>query len=120
MHRILVVDDEDGIREWLTQLLEASGHRVVTAKDGLEAKQIAGRQAFDIMITDISMPNEEGLGIIHALRKTQPGLKIIAISGANGEALVDAQLLGANAALVKPFTAEMILKAIAAAQTVSK
>lgn len=112
MHQILVVDDEDGMREWLTEILVASGHRVCTAKDGLEAKKLATRQTFDLMITDISMPNEEGLGIIRALRKAHPGLKIIAISGAYAAALMDAKMLGANAALAKPFTSEMLMNCI--------
>ncbi len=112
--QILVVDDEEGMRDWLTELLEEHGHQVVTAKDGLEAKRLAARQSFDLMITDISMPNEEGLGIIHALRKTHPRLKIIAISGANADALMDAKLLGAAAALSKPFTSAMLLQCISA------
>ncbi len=110
--RILVVDDEAGMRDWLMEVLEGCGHRVFTAQDGLEAKRLAARQTFDLMITDISMPNEEGLGIIRALRKTQAALKIIAMSGANADALLDAKLLGANVALAKPFTSEMLLKCI--------
>lgn len=108
--RILVVDDEEGIRDWLTDVLQGWGHQVITAKDGLEAKRLAARQDVDLLITDILMPNEEGLGIIRALRKTQPRLKIISMSGANSDALVDSKLLGANAALAKPFTADLLLK----------
>jgi CheY-like chemotaxis protein len=107
---ILVVDDEEGMRDWMAEILQGCGHRVFTAKDGLEARKFAARHPFDLMITDISMPNEEGLGIIRSLRKAHPGLKIIAISGSYAEALSDAKLLGANAALAKPFTAEMLLK----------
>jgi CheY-like chemotaxis protein len=110
MQRILVVDDEEAIRDWLCAILEGFGHLVFTAKDGLEAKRLAARQTLDLMITDISMPNEEGLGIIRALRKTHPGLKIIAMSGSNAEALLDAKLMGAGAVLAKPFTAEIVLK----------
>jgi CheY-like chemotaxis protein len=110
--RILVVDDEEGVRDWLAEILEGHGHRVFTARDGLEAKQLARRQPLDLMITDISMPNEEGLGIILALRKTHPEIKIIAMSGANAEALMDAKLMGAGATLAKPFTSEMVLKCI--------
>ncbi len=109
---ILVVDDEEGMREWMADILQGCGHRVFTAKDGVEARQLAAHQPLDLMITDISMPNEEGLGIIRALHKAHPGLKIIAISGAFAEALSDAKLLGANAALAKPFTSEMLLKCI--------
>jgi CheY-like chemotaxis protein len=111
--RILVVDDEPAIREWLDELLTGCGYQVFTAKDGLQAKRLAAREALDVMITDISMPDEEGLGVIRALRKTHPGLKIIAMSGSYAEALMDAKLLGANAALTKPFTSETVLKCIA-------
>jgi DNA-binding response OmpR family regulator len=110
--RVLVVDDEDGLREWLADILEARGHHVFTAKDGVEAKKLAQRQPLDLMITDISMPNEEGLGIICSFRKAHPEVKIIAMSGSNPEALIDAKLLGAKAALSKPFTSEMVLKCI--------
>jgi DNA-binding response OmpR family regulator len=110
--RTLVADDDAGICDWLTEVLEANGHQVFTVKDGLEAKRLATRQALDLVITDISMPNEEGLGIIRALRKAHPGLKIIAISGGNAEALMDAKLLGAAATLAKPFTSAMLLKCI--------
>jgi DNA-binding response OmpR family regulator len=110
--RILVVDDEAGIRDWLAEVLAACGHRVFTAKDGVEAKQLARRQPLDLMITDISMPNEDGIGIVCALRKAHPDLKIIAISGSNADALMDAKLLGASATLTKPFTSEMVLNCI--------
>ena len=110
--RVLVVDDEDGMRDWLAEILTGSGHHVFTAKDGLEAKRLAQQQPLDLMITDISMPNEEGLGIICAFRKAHPEVKIIAMSGSNPAALVDAKLLGAKAALTKPFTSETVLKCI--------
>jgi CheY-like chemotaxis protein len=108
--RILVVDDEEGMREWLATVLEGLGHQVFTAQDGVEARRLATRMALDFLITDISMPNEEGLGTIRALRKAYPGLKIIAMSGANPESLMDAKLLGAHAVLQKPFTSDMLLK----------
>ena len=71
---------------------------------------LAERQIFDLMLTDISMPEEEGLGLIHAIRKKRPDIKIIAISGKDPETLTDAKLLGANAALRKPVTATTILQ----------
>jgi len=108
--RILVVDDEEGMRDWLSEVLEGCGHRVFTARDGVEALSLARRQALNLVITDISMPNEDGLGIVCALRKAHPEIKIIAMSGAFAAVLKDAKLLGANAALVKPFTSEMLLK----------
>jgi PAS domain S-box-containing protein len=111
--RILVVDDEPGMRGWLQEVLEEAGHQVFTAQDGLEARALAKVHAIDLVITDISMPNEEGLGMIRGLRKAHSNVKIIAISGAFGpDILADAKLLGANAALTKPMTAETVLQCV--------
>jgi DNA-binding NtrC family response regulator len=110
--RILVVDDEAGMRGLLSEILEGAGHQVFTARDGLEARAIAKRQRLDFVITDISMPNEEGLGLIRAIRKEHSGLKIIATSGGDPEVLIDAKLLGADAALRKPVTAEKLLQCV--------
>jgi DNA-binding response OmpR family regulator len=110
--RILVVDDEEGMREWLAEVLQSAGHQVFTARDGLEAKSLAKRQALELVITDISMPNEEGLGTIRFLRKMHPDVKIIALSGVDPEVLQDAKILGANAALTKPVTMKMLLKCL--------
>jgi DNA-binding NtrC family response regulator len=111
---ILVVDDDAGMREWLTEVLEAVGHCVFTAPDGLEAKSLAKREALDVVITDVSMPNEEGLGLILGLRRSHPGLKIIVLSGSDPEALQDAVLLGAYAAFRKPVTSKTVLECIGA------
>ena len=111
--RILVVDDEAGMRSWLTEVLEGAGNQVVAARDGLEARTLARQNALDLVITDISMPNGEGLGLIRALRREHPELKIVAISGAFGpDILIDAQLLGANAGLSKPITKELVLQCV--------
>lgn len=66
----------------------------------------------DLLITDISMPNEEGLGLIRAMRKACPATKIIALSGTDPETLRDAKLLGAQAALRKPVAADVVLQCI--------
>jgi len=110
MARILIAEDDIGLREWLAEIILGAGHQVVTAADGLQAKSLAKRQIFDVMLTDISMPEEEGLGLIHAIRKERPDIKIIAISGKDPETLADAKLLGANAALRKPVSAKVILQ----------
>jgi DNA-binding response OmpR family regulator len=110
---ILVVDDDPGMREWLSDILEGSGHQVFRAQDGLEAKSLAKRHSLALVITDISMPNEEGLGMILAMRKAHPELKIIALSGKDPETLMDAKLMGAHAALRKPVTAKVLLQCVA-------
>jgi len=109
---ILVVEDETGMREWLTEILQGASHQICTARDGVEARSLAQRHALDLVITDISMPNEEGLGMILAMRKAYPKLKIIVISGKDPDILMDAKLLGAHAALRKPVTAKIVLQSV--------
>lgn len=114
MARILIADDSSEFREWLAEVLTGAGHSVAAARDGLEAQSLARRGPFDLAVTDISMPNEEGLGLIRALRKSQPDMKIIAISGVDPETLEDARLLGAARTLRKPITAAALLQCVAA------
>jgi DNA-binding NtrC family response regulator len=110
--RILVVEDEESMREWLTEVLQGAGHEVSGARDGLAAISLAKLQPFDLIFTDISMPNEEGLGMILIMRKAHPELKIIVISGSDPEILMDAKILGAYAALRKPVTSEIVLQCV--------
>ena len=112
MASIRVVDDNPALSEMLSELLRTANHEVITAGDGLEARAKAARHQFQLMITDISMPNEEGLGMILAMRKAHPELKIIVISGSDPEILMDAKILGAYAALRKPVTSEIVLQCV--------
>ena len=112
MAQVLVVDDDAATREWLTEILEGAGHRVFTAQDGREARSLAKGQALEVVITDISMPNEEGIGLLMAMKRTYPGLKIIVLSGQDPEALNDAILLGAYAAFRKPVTSKAVLQCL--------
>ena len=112
MAHILLAEDDSGFLEWLTEIMLDAGHQIVTARDGLEARTLAGSQPFDLIVTDISMPNEEGLGLIRALRKAHPDIKILALSGKDPETLYDATLLGAQATLRKPVTSKVILQCI--------
>jgi len=112
MADILVVDDDSATRSWLTEVLEGAGHRVFTATDGLEAKFLARNQALEAIITDISMPNEEGIGLLLAMRRSNPSLKVIVISGKDPDTLSDAILLGAHAAFRKPVAAKAVLQCL--------
>ena len=112
MANILVVEDELGMREWLTEILEGASHRVFAAEDGVKARSLATLHSLDLVITDISMPNEDGLGTIRALHKAFPALKIIVMSGKDPESLMDAKLLGAHAALRKPVSAKVVLECV--------
>jgi PAS domain S-box-containing protein len=102
-HSILVVDDEEAVRLLLRDLL-AERYRVLLAADGLEALEtIAGDPNLDLVITDLVMPNLEGIETIQAIRKANPRLRIVAMSGAfGGHFLKSAKALGADATLMKP------------------
>ena len=112
--RILVADDEAGVRGFLRAVLEQGGYEVIEAADGKQALRQARAGDVDLVITDLVMPEQEGIETIQALREEMPGIGIIAISGAfGGQLLKTAQLLGADAALTKPVSAELLLAKVA-------
>jgi CheY-like chemotaxis protein len=81
MARILVIDDEDELRSMLRQMLEHAGHEVLEAINGAMGIEIYERDMPELIITDIIMPEKEGVETIIALRRADPALPIIAISG---------------------------------------
>ncbi len=113
---ILVVDDEPGIRELLCLMLEAAGHSVVSAEDGLQAPKVLAAQPVQIVITDLLMPERDGLEFITEVRKKYPLVKIIAMSGgghiARDSYLRIAKNFGAHVLLEKPFSQSGVLGAI--------
>ncbi|MBK8304724.1 MAG: response regulator [Chloracidobacterium sp.] len=113
---ILVVDDEESIREVAAATLAANGYRTVTAADGLEAMDVYEENKADIaaVLTDMAMPNMDGATMIAELRNIDPKLNIIAMSGMIHEnQTVDLQKLGVEKLLPKPFTAEKLLTTLA-------
>lgn len=106
MARILVVDDDDQVRTLLCLTLERAGYEVTGAADGAEALRVFEQEPVELVITDIVMPEKEGLETIMEFRKRQPELKIIAISGGGRigpeEYLSLAKDLGASKAITKP------------------
>lgn len=117
MKRILLVDDNDSFRRSLAQTLQRADYEVLPAADGEVALSIFRQQPVDLVITDLIMPEKEGLETIMELRRLQPNIKVIAISGGGrndpGDYLPIAEQLGAAKTLAKPFTAEEILAAVA-------
>jgi DNA-binding response OmpR family regulator len=106
---VLVVDDSDTIRKFVTFALRARGLRVVTARDGLEALEKLAAEPADLVITDLNMPGLDGYGLVRALREDDPELPIIVLSSLSSEEDVQRGLdLGANAYLVKPFDPKRI------------
>lgn len=109
---ILVVDDEAFILELMKDILESSGYQVLTARDGAEAQDVVERRGDEInlVITDLMMPEVDGITAIRAIKAKHPSLPIIAASGASGDRVTDAMRAGADSYLSKPFTAEKIAK----------
>ncbi len=109
---ILVVDDEPDVRELVKDILESGGYRVLTAANGREALACLGRSDVDLLITDLVMPEQEGIDTIRILRQQKPGLKILAISGSFGPYLEVARMLGAQGALRKPFCVDSLIEKV--------
>jgi CheY-like chemotaxis protein len=105
---VLVVDDEETIRALLQEWLGRAGHVVQTAASGREALQLAGKTRFDLVVTDVLMPDGDGLELIAALKTALPSARVLAISGGGryiegDNCLKIARGWGAHAALMKPF-----------------
>ncbi len=116
MNRILVVDDDPQILQLLRELLEQNGYYVEEAGNGEDALELNQKQAFDLVITDIVMPGKEGIQTIQELRKKNPHLKIIAISGGGYSAstvyLDMAEKMGANLTITKPFDLNLLINMV--------
>jgi CheY-like chemotaxis protein len=113
---ILVVDDEESIREITRGTLETFGYRVLTANDGTEAlaHYVDHKDEIAVVLTDMMMPFMDGPATIRALRKINPAIRIIAASGLiGGHKTGEASLEGVSMFLSKPYTAEKLLKALA-------
>ena len=117
MARILVIDDDPDIRAMLEQILKSAGHEVILAADGREGMERHRSSPADLVITDLFMPNQEGLETIHEFRTRFPEVAIIAMSGraAAVTMLSVAQKFGAVAVLHKPFAADELIAAVAKA-----
>lgn len=116
MPRVLVIDDEQLARFTVREILETAGHEVVEAKNGRQGVAFQKANAFDIVVTDIIMPEQEGVETIIELKRDFPDLPIIAISGGgrtrNLDFLEIAKQYGADHVLAKPFSEEDLLGAI--------
>ena len=108
--QVLVVDDEPTVRRFLRFVLEQAGYQVAEAADGKEALRHVRESRTDLVITDLVMPEQEGIETIQALRRDYPEIGVIAISGAKaGAYLRIAGPLGVCAALAKPIDPDTLL-----------
>src|SRR5258708_3808724 len=116
MPSILVVEDDPALRRLFEQMLVRDGHDVTMAANGAKALKLIETTSFDIVITDLVMPEMEGLSLLRALRGKKLPLKVIAMSGGGRGSAADylemATMLGAAATLPKPFTHKELTDAI--------
>ena len=114
MAQILIIDDDPDVRGLLEQTLTTAGYKVTLAADGQEGLANYHKSPANLVITDLYMPNREGLETIKDLRRLFPDLPIIAMSGKpTAETMLHvAEQLGAVQVLQKPFTAEELLEAV--------
>jgi len=116
MRRILVVDDDTQIRHMLREILEREGYEVAVAENGREALALFDRHPTDLIITDLIMPEQDGVETIMEFTQKYPAVKIIAISGGGRigprDYLEMATALGARRTFYKPFKRQDILTAV--------
>ncbi len=103
-YKVLVVDDESGVRELISDVLKQEGHEVICAENGVEAIAMFAGNEIDVMFLDIRMPKGDGLTTLKVIRSRWPEIPVIIITGCGQhEMLEDAIRLGAMACLKKPF-----------------
>lgn len=122
--RCLVVDDCDDMRFILREFLEQLGYEVTEGANGSAAIQHLQRGRFSLIITDLIMPDADGIDVISEAKAFQPGARIVGITGGGDYLCLDycrrlMQQLGAQSVLTKPITFDQLLAAIGTAETTS-
>ncbi|AGC45061.1 Fis family transcriptional regulator [Myxococcus stipitatus DSM 14675] len=103
MARILVADDEEGVRSFIAEALEVEGHLVTTAADGAEAARLLAKQGVDLLVTDLRMPGMDGLTLLRKVREEQPDVEVVVLTAVGSvESAVSAMKAGAFEYLLKP------------------
>jgi CheY-like chemotaxis protein len=116
MSRILIIDDEPSVRTMLRRVLEQAGHIVLEASNGREGLALWRRERTDVVVTDLYMPQTDGIEVIREVRNSSTQQKIICMSGGAQPEVFDwgaaALSLGADRVLVKPFDQQQLLSVI--------
>ncbi len=116
MDSVLIIEDDEYVQQMLKQTFERSGYEVATASNGRIGIQLFQGKPFDVVITDLIMPEMEGIETISKLRKDNPDVKIIAISGGGRNNSDDylhlAEKIGATRTFAKPVDRNELLKAV--------
>ena len=115
--RVLLIDDEEFFRVFARSVLESAGHEVVSASGGREGLPLFRESAPDLVVTDVFMPDVDGIDVVRLLAAESPGVRVLAVSGGGGrgesvDVLPAALCLGAAGVLHKPFIAEELLAAV--------
>ena len=122
--RIMIVDDDAGIRRALHILLSRAGYQVTQARDGIEALRLWRDRGGDLVITDLHMPEKDGIQTIVELQSHTPGIRIIAMSGGGQTKRLDllgnATMLGAVFTIEKPFTLNEMMSVVRRALAVAE
>ena len=116
MARILIIEDDDLLRDVLVTALQAAGHEVFQASDGKEGVRLYEAEPADLVLTDLVMPIQEGVETIQQLRRRNRDLPIIAMSGGVPNSklyLTIAGGMGASRVLAKPFTPQRLIEVVA-------
>lgn len=115
MAKILIIDDEEHMRVLLARMLTRDGHEVFTAEDGMEGVQSFYQVKPDLVITDIVMPNKDGLEVIAELLESNPKQLIIAMSGGRrilAASMDSVEIIGVKGMLQKPFTHQQLQEVV--------
>ncbi len=113
MARILVAEDDDAMRQFLSVALSRSGHDVVAVSDGDSALQNISRETFDLLLADIRMPGVDGLEVARAARNRMPELPIMLITGYAADALDARDLIDSDVRVFsKPFHLQEIVRQV--------
>ncbi|HSA62013.1 MAG TPA: response regulator [Nitrospiraceae bacterium] len=114
MHSILIIDDEEQVRAFFRQALVEAGYWVIEARNGREGLRLLRRAPVDLVITDLLMPDVDGLEVTMTLQRSQAKTKIIAVTGGTGirDFRAAAELLGAHRTLPKPVAVKDLLEAV--------
>jgi len=116
MANLLVVDDELGMRQFLTHLLQREGHTVRVAENGQVALTLLKQEPADLMLSDVRMPDMTGIELLRAARENHPQLEVIMMTAfANVDTAREAFLLGAYDFVQKPFDNELLKETVARA-----
>lgn len=116
--KILVIDDEDIVRTSCSRTLCPEGYEVSLAKNGAEGLKVAGEDKFDLVLTDLKMPDMDGLEVLRIIKEKWPETKVIIVTGYQTvDTSVKAVRLGACDYIEKPFTPDALISAVREALT---